>query len=62
MDRVTAKYLADMLHNLGEHLAAGQSIEPMSTDESQRLGRVLRDLWAALDSGSGAQAGHTSQS
>ncbi|MCM0677995.1 hypothetical protein NCC78_25445 [Micromonospora phytophila] len=58
MDRVTARYLADMLHNVGEHLAAGQNIEPMSTDESQRLGQVLRDLWAALDGGFGAHAGH----
>ncbi|RKN13568.1 hypothetical protein D7147_31045 [Micromonospora musae] len=58
MDRVSAKHLADMLHNVGEHLAAGQRIEPMDPDESQRLGRVLHDLWAALDADSGAQAGH----
>ncbi|NYF58583.1 hypothetical protein HDA35_004414 [Micromonospora purpureochromogenes] len=39
-------------------MAAGQNIEPMSTDESLRLGRVLRDLWAALDGGAGAHTGH----
>ncbi|WP_200206558.1 hypothetical protein [Micromonospora coerulea] len=48
LDRTTAKYLAYMLYDVGEHSAAGARIAPMSTDESVRLGEVLRALWREL--------------
>lgn len=48
LDRTSAKYLAGMLYDVGEHLAAGAPIAPMSTDESERLAAVLHELWRAL--------------
>lgn len=40
MDGVVAGYLADMLHNICELLAAGRRIVHMSTGGNQWLGRV----------------------
>ncbi|MET7747355.1 hypothetical protein [Micromonospora sp. NPDC005367] len=48
LDRMTAKHLADMLYDVGEHLAAGAPIAPTSTDEARRLGEVLQTLWREL--------------
>ncbi|WP_204342533.1 hypothetical protein [Micromonospora terminaliae] len=48
LDRPTAASLADLIYNVGEHQAAGMPIAELSTDDSARLGRVLRDLWRAL--------------
>ncbi|MEV4489624.1 hypothetical protein AB0K04_05840 [Micromonospora coxensis] len=48
LDRTTAKYVANMLYDVGEHLAAGAPIAPTSTDEARRLGEVLQMLWREL--------------
>ncbi|WP_233513699.1 hypothetical protein [Micromonospora craterilacus] len=48
LDRPTATTLADLIYNVGEHQAAGMPIARLSTDDSERLGRVLYDLWRAL--------------
>ncbi|MFI7081628.1 hypothetical protein ACIBO1_30460 [Micromonospora sp. NPDC049903] len=48
LDRQTATSLADLIYNIGEHQAAGMPITRLSEDDSERLGRVLYDLWRAL--------------
>ncbi|MBC9002643.1 hypothetical protein H9X94_11880 [Micromonospora aurantiaca] len=48
LDRPSATALADLIYNVGEHQAAGMAIAELSMDDSERLGRVLRDLWRAL--------------
>ncbi|MEU7797344.1 hypothetical protein AB0J77_29445 [Micromonospora tulbaghiae] len=48
LDRPSATALAGLIYNVGEHQAAGMPIAELSTDDSERLGRVLRDLWRAL--------------
>ncbi|MEU6074243.1 hypothetical protein [Micromonospora sp. NPDC047074] len=48
LDRPTATSLADLIYNIGEHQAAGMPIAQLSSDDSERLGRVLYDLWRAL--------------
>ncbi|MFC5927952.1 hypothetical protein [Micromonospora vulcania] len=48
LDRPTATSLADLIYNIGEHQAAGLPVAELSTDDSERLGRVLHDLWRAL--------------
>ncbi|WP_231924373.1 hypothetical protein [Micromonospora chokoriensis] len=48
LDLPTATALADLIYNVGEHQAAGIPIAQLSTDDSERLGRVLHDLWRAL--------------
>ncbi len=48
LDRPTAAAIADLLYNIGEHQAAGMPIAELSTDNSERVGRVLHDLWRAL--------------
>ncbi|WP_238162060.1 hypothetical protein [Micromonospora endolithica] len=48
LDRPTATSLADLIYNIGEHQAAGMPLAHLSSDDSERLGRVLHDLWRAL--------------
>src|SRR5258706_3520885 len=48
MDRASAEDLAAVLYDLGEHIAAGAPITPLTTDEDQRLSVVMRDLDHAL--------------
>ena len=48
LDRPTATSLAELIYNIGEHQAAGMPIAQLSTDDSERLGQVLHDLWRAL--------------
>ena len=48
LDRPTATALADLIYNVGEHQAAGMPIAELPEDDSERLGRVLHDLWRAL--------------
>ncbi|MDO3704035.1 hypothetical protein Q3W71_20420 [Micromonospora sp. C28SCA-DRY-2] len=48
LDRPTATSLADLIYIIGEHQAAGMPIAQLSSDDSERLGRVLHDLWRAL--------------
>ncbi|MGV9765045.1 hypothetical protein [Micromonospora tulbaghiae] len=48
LDRPTATALADLICNVGEHQAAGMPIGELPEDDSERLGRVLHDLWQAL--------------
>jgi hypothetical protein len=48
MDRTTTEDLADLIHDVGEHLAAGMPLMPLTHDADERLGRVLRDLRHAL--------------
>ncbi|MEU5525415.1 hypothetical protein ABZ744_00565 [Micromonospora chersina] len=47
LDRPTATSLADLVYNVGEHQAAGMPIAKLSIVDSERLGRLLRELWAA---------------
>jgi len=48
LDRTTARYLLGALDDLGEHLAAGVPIGPMSSDENERLGKLIRELRRSL--------------
>lgn len=48
LDRTTARYLLGALHDLGEHLAAGVPISPISSDENERLGKLIRGLRRSL--------------
>ncbi|MEU4473800.1 hypothetical protein [Micromonospora sp. NPDC023888] len=48
LDRPTATSLADLLYNIGEHQAAGMPVALLPPDDSERLGRVLYQLWRAL--------------
>lgn len=48
LDRTTARYLLGALHDLGEHLAAGVPIGPMTPDENERLGQLIRELRGSL--------------
>ena len=40
--------LVGVLHDLGEHIAAGAPIAPLSTEENERLAAIMRDLNHAL--------------
>jgi hypothetical protein len=44
LDRATAEDLYVVLHELGEHIAAGAPISPPTAEEVERLGRLLQDL------------------
>ena len=55
IDRPTAELLRQALHCLGEHQAAGAPIPTFDSEDSQRLGRFLRDLDIELG-GSGRMA------
>lgn len=44
LDRATAEDLYATLYEVGEHIAAGAPITPPTAEESERLGRLLRDL------------------
>ncbi|MCM4078235.1 hypothetical protein [Paractinoplanes hotanensis] len=44
LDRATAEGLYATLYEVGEHVAAGSPITSPTTDEVERLGRLLRDL------------------
>lgn len=48
LDRTTAEDLYAVLHETGEHVAAGAPITPRTMEEAERLGRLLRDLGHAL--------------
>jgi hypothetical protein len=48
LDRTTAGYLLGALHDLGEHLAAGVSMGPMTAHENDRLGTLIRELRRSL--------------
>ena len=48
MDRASARAQAGVLYDLGEHLAAGVPIAPLSTEENERLAAIMRDLNHAL--------------
>lgn len=48
MDRASAQDLVGVLYELGEHIAAGAPIAPLSTKENERLAAVMRDLNHAL--------------
>ena len=37
-----------MIYDLGEHIAAGSPIAPLSTEENERLAAIMRDLNHAL--------------
>ena len=44
LDRATAEDLYVTLYGVGEHIAAGAPITELTTEQSERLGRFLRDL------------------
>ena len=44
IDTRTAKLLRDALYGLGEHQAAGAPVPVFDSNDSQLLGRFLRDL------------------
>ncbi len=48
LDRVSAEYLAAMIYNVGEHIAAGAPIPQMSDDECTKLAGVLDQLHRLL--------------
>ena len=48
MDRATTEDLADLIHDVGEHLAAGVPLMPLEHEANERLGRLLKELRHAL--------------
>jgi hypothetical protein len=48
IDRQTARLLFGVLHNFGEHIAAGQPIIALNAEESELIGRFFRKLNAVL--------------
>jgi hypothetical protein len=48
MDRATTEDLADLIHDVGEHLAAGIPLMPLEHEANERLGRLLKELRHAL--------------
>jgi hypothetical protein len=44
LDRATAEDLYVTLYGVGEHVAAGAVITAPTAEQSERLGRLLRDL------------------
>ncbi len=44
LDRATAEDLYVTLYEFGEHVAAGAPITAQTAEQSERLGRFLRDL------------------
>ncbi len=48
LDRATAEDLYAALYGFGEHIAAGAAITPPTTEESERLGTLLRNVGHAL--------------
>jgi hypothetical protein len=48
LDRATAEDLYVVLHEAGEHIAAGARITPPTAEEAERLGTLLWDLGHSL--------------
>ncbi|AEV83730.1 hypothetical protein ACWT_2711 [Actinoplanes sp. SE50] len=44
VDRVTADYLRYAIAVLGEHVAAGMKVPPMSADMATRLGNLMNEV------------------